>query len=198
MSQVNSRKRKGDHLDEHPQFNQHNRGYLSINMLNNSNLNHHSIPTTNHNSTIVNSDQNFNNTLTYLNNHQSTVVNNLSNQQSNTTYSTNGQNLFKIDNHLLTNQNHHIPNKLLIINSNTNSSSGSVVDESSRTEFSSIDNLSDVVNLNNSNSTFTNNSQRKQRHETSLGQLTKKFVGLLQDKQGVSICILYFFMFLIL
>ena len=33
MSQTNSRKRKGDHLDEHPQ--QLNRGYLSINMLSN-------------------------------------------------------------------------------------------------------------------------------------------------------------------
>lgn len=88
-----------------------------------------------------------------------------------------GQNLFQMDQ----TQNHHVvPNKLLILNSNTNSSGGSITDESSRSEFgSSIDNITEVVSL-------TNSCQRKQRHETSLGQLTKKFVGLLQDKQGVS------------
>jgi len=154
MSQLNtvSRKRKIDHLDNDQIP---NRGYLSINMLNNHNsmLNkHHST------NSIVTNDQ------TFI--HQTTTNQNT----TNTALIYSGQNLFQMETHV-------VPNKLLILNSNTNSSSGSIVDESSRSEFASIDNLSEVNNI-------SNNCQRKQRHETSLGQLTKKFVNLLQDKQG--------------
>jgi len=156
MSQINSRKRKGDHLD-HPH--QMNRGYLSINMLNN----HHSIP----NNSVVTSEANhYHQSAQHI--HHPNAAHSLFQMQMET------------QNH------HHVPNKLLILNSSTNSSScGSMADESSMSEFgASIDNITEVnVNLQNNNNN-SQQQQRKQRHETSLGQLTKKFVGLLQDKQG--------------
>ncbi|KAK4337023.1 hypothetical protein RND71_043999 [Anisodus tanguticus] len=150
-----SRKRKSEHLIDNDD--QIQNCYLSINMLNNI----HSIQ---NNSDL--SSQMINLTSNQTSNH----INQSNNQNSNTaTIVYSGQNIYNVE--------HSVPNKLFILNSNTNSSSGSVVDESSRSEFASIDNLSEVVGL-------TNNCQRKQRHETSLGQLTKKFVGLLQTKQG--------------
>jgi len=148
-SQLISRKRKGDHLDE-----QH-RGYVSINMLSNN----HSIQ---NNAMITETN--------YIHHHQATHHPNSTVTNQTTAYYTT-QNVF-----LDQTQNHVVPNKLVILNSNTNSSSGgSIVDESSRSEY---DNMSELSLTNN------NCQQRKQRHETSLGQLTKKFVGLLQDKHG--------------
>lgn len=167
MSQLNSRKRKGDHLNNEQHTITSNRGYLSINMLNNI----HTIQ----NNTVVTNEQS-----TFINHHHQTS--NHQNTTNNSALIYSAQNLFQIDHHSQQNNNHVVPNKLLILNSNTNSSSGSGVDESSRSEFgASMDNLTEMVSITN------NNLQRKQRHETSLGQLTKKFVGLLQDKQGVSV-----------
>lgn len=167
MSQIASRKRKGDHLDNGQPV-AANRGYLSINMLEN-------IHTTS--SAVVASEPN---ATAYIHHYRPAVAGHHTAHHTGTpTVLYSAQNVFQLERQSA----NPVPNKLLILNSNTNSSSGSGVDESSRSEFGvSIDNLSDMVGL-----TSANGCQRKQRHETSLGQLTKKFVGLLQDKQGVSV-----------
>ena len=68
----------------------------------------------------------------------------------------------------------------------TSCSSGSLLDESSRGEFSTGDACSELDFASDANSS-TAAGRRKQRHETSLGQLTKKFVALLnQAEDGVS------------
>lgn len=70
--------------------------------------------------------------------------------------------------------------QLFLMHSSASSSSGSLLDESSRGEFSAGDTLSEL-------DYSVDGSRRKQRHETSLGQLTKKFVSLLSQAQdGVS------------
>lgn len=170
MSQINVRKRKGDHLDGQPIT--ANRGYLSINMLDNI----HSV--TPGNTVMAGSEPA---AAPYIHPYRPMAAAHPAN--STILYGAPNGPHFQVESQ---NSNPHtLPNKLLILNSNTNSSSGSGVDESSRSEFGvSIDNLSDVVGL-----THANSCPRKQRHETSLGQLTKKFVGLLQDKQGVSVIV---------
>ena len=169
MNQIANRKRKGDHLDGQPT----NRGYLSLNMLDNI----HSVTTGN----SVNGESA---PATYIHHYRPVAAGHHPATSATVLYGAPNGPLFQLESQ---NSNPHaVPNKLLILNSNTNSSSGSGVDESSRSEFGvSIDNLSDV------GLTPANGSQRKQRHETSLGQLTKKFVGLLQDKHGVSMPFVY-------
>lgn len=171
MSQIANRKRKGDHLDNGQPVTP-NRGYLSINMLDNI----HSVGTS---SAVVASEPS---SATYLHHYRpASTGHHAAHHAGNPTVLYSAQNVFQLERQ--SQNSNPAPNKLLILNSNTNSSSGSGVDESSRSEFGvSIDNLSDVVGLTNANG-----CQRKQRHETSLGQLTKKFVGLLKDKQGVSV-----------
>lgn len=170
MSQITSRKRKGDHLDNGQPVSATNRGYLSISMLDNL----HSVAS----SSVVASEPA---ATSYIHYRSVSAGHHATHHTANSTvlYGAPNGPLFQLESQ---NSNPHaVPNKLLILNSNTNSSSGSGVDESSRSEFGvSIDNLSDMV-------VHANGCQRKQRHETSLGQLTKKFVGLLQDKQGVSV-----------
>ena len=172
MSQIASRKRKGDHLDNGQPVPATNRGYLSISMLDNI----HSVAS----NAVVTSGEPA--ATSYI--HYRSVSAGHHTANSTVLYGAPNGPLFQLESQ---NSNPHaVPNKLLILNSNTNSSSGSGVDESSRSEFGvSIDNLSDMV-------VHGNGCQRKQRHETSLGQLTKKFVGLLQDKQGVSVLFRFF------
>lgn len=76
--------------------------------------------------------------------------------------------------------------RLLPAHSSASSSCGSLLDDSSRGEFSNGDACSELD--------FGSDaaSRRRQRHETSLGQLTKKFVALLdQATDGVSVDCFY-------